>query len=59
MNAAFQTAPLPAVAWGPVLALGVLIYGIVGVDKWLAARRIRPPRPAADRVPQPHREPAR
>jgi cation-transporting ATPase F len=54
MNAAFQTAPLPAEAWVPVTALGVAIYGIVGVDKWFAARRVRARRPAVARVPQPH-----
>jgi len=54
MNAAFQTAPLPGAAWIPVLALGVLIYGIVGVDKWFAARRLSPRPPAAVRAPGPH-----
>ena len=53
MNAAFQTAPLPGAAWIPVLALGVLIYGIVGVDKWFAARRLSPRPPAAVRAPGP------
>jgi cation-transporting ATPase F len=53
MNAAFQTAPLTPLAWVPVGALGILIYAVVGVDKWFAARRVRTRPPAGDPAPRP------
>jgi len=39
MNAIFDTAPLPADSWWPVLALGAGIYLIIGALKWIDNRR--------------------
>ena len=38
MNAAFQTAPLPASDWLLVTALGAAVFFVVGVEKWISAR---------------------
>jgi calcium-translocating P-type ATPase len=39
MNTVFDTAPLAASQWWPVLALGVAIYAIIGALKWVDNRR--------------------
>ena len=39
MNQIFDTAPLAASDWWPVLALGVVIYVIIGALKWVDNRR--------------------
>ncbi|MDP1879125.1 MAG: HAD-IC family P-type ATPase [Actinomycetota bacterium] len=49
MNVAFQSEPIPAVAWAPVLALGAAVYAFVGLEKWFSARPRR--RDRVDRNP--------
>jgi Ca2+-transporting ATPase len=39
MNRAFGTAPIGAIEWVIILAMGVTIYVVVGIEKWLRARR--------------------
>ena len=39
MNTVFGSAPLPSSAWGPVAALGALIYVVIGAIKWLENKR--------------------
>ncbi len=39
MNEVFGSAPLPLMAWWPVVALGVLISLVIGAVKWLENRR--------------------
>ncbi len=51
MNVAFATAPIGAGEWALVLAVGLVIYLVVGLEKWLRRRaaavtRPRGPRPA-------------
>ena len=38
MNAAFQTAPLPASDWLLVTTLGAAVFLVVGFEKWISAR---------------------
>ena len=35
MNAAFQSEPIGYLEWAMILSTGAIIYGIVGVEKWL------------------------
>jgi Ca2+-transporting ATPase len=39
MNGVFGSAPLPLIAWWPVIALGVLISLVIGAVKWLEKLR--------------------
>jgi magnesium-transporting ATPase (P-type) len=38
MNRLFGSAPLDMIEWGFILSGGLLVYGIVGIDKWLRRR---------------------
>ncbi|MFQ5756922.1 MAG: cation-transporting P-type ATPase, partial [Acidiferrobacterales bacterium] len=38
MNRMFQSAPIDLVSWAWIVAVGVVIYGVVGVEKWLQRR---------------------
>jgi Ca2+-transporting ATPase len=40
MNRLFESAPFPAELWPVVLAFGVAIYGVVGVEKRISRRRL-------------------
>ena len=35
MNRMFDSAPIGASEWFLILGVGVLIYGVVGIEKWL------------------------
>jgi Ca2+-transporting ATPase len=35
MNAWFRTAPIDIWSWGRIIAVGVIIYAIIGMEKWL------------------------
>jgi calcium-translocating P-type ATPase len=41
MQVAFSTAALPAEAWLPVIGLGFAVFGLVGLEKAITARRAR------------------
>ena len=41
MNRVFHGAPVPAAAWVRILGFSLVIYGIVGVEKWLRNRQAR------------------
>jgi hypothetical protein len=49
MNTLFHSAPIPPAAWGRVVAAGLSIYLVVGLEKWLRRRLSAPtvgePRP--------------
>ncbi|WP_447980038.1 cation-transporting P-type ATPase [Candidatus Nitrospira bockiana] len=38
MNRWFHTAPIDATAWLPILAVSVLVYAVVGIEKWIRRR---------------------
>ncbi len=38
MNTAFSSTPLDLAAWGPILLVGIAIYTVVGIEKWLQKR---------------------
>ncbi len=38
MNAWFRTSPIDAAAWGRILAVAVIIYLVIGAEKWLRQR---------------------
>lgn len=38
MNRMFQSAPIGLMSWAWIVAVGVVIYGVVGVEKWLQRR---------------------
>jgi Ca2+-transporting ATPase len=41
MNQLFHSVPIPLAAWGRIIAAGLLVYLVVGVEKW--ARRLLSP----------------
>lgn len=41
MNRMFHSTPIGVVSWALIVAVGVVIYGVVGVEKWLRRRAIR------------------
>jgi cation-transporting ATPase F len=41
MNRLFHSAPIGLASWLRVLAVGVLVYAAVGIEKWLVGRRAR------------------
>jgi len=38
MNATFSSTPIDLAAWGPILLVGITVYSVVGVEKWLQKR---------------------
>ena len=38
MNVAFETAPIDLTQWGYILGVGLAIYTLVGLEKWLRGR---------------------
>ena len=38
MNAAFHSAPIGLDSWLRVLSVGLIVYAMVGLEKWLVAR---------------------
>ncbi len=49
LQTVFRTEPMSWVAWAGVVILGVVVFLVVGIDKWLVARRLRS---AAGRAPR-------
>lgn len=48
MNRMFYTAPIESGWWMPIIAVGVVIYSVIGVDKWWRSRlaaRLEAPMP--------------
>ncbi|HDH11539.1 MAG TPA: cation-transporting P-type ATPase, partial [Nitrospirae bacterium] len=41
MNWMFQSAPISIAAWGRILAVGVIAYFAVGIEKWLRRRFVK------------------
>ncbi len=39
MNEWFRTAPIDGASWGRIVAVGMLIYAIIGAEKWLRRAR--------------------
>lgn len=49
MNRLFHTAPIDGLAWVPILATGLSVYAVVGIEKWI--RRRLTARRSVDRRP--------
>ena len=41
MNWMFNSAPISIAAWGRILAVGLIAYFVVGIDKWLRRRFVK------------------
>ena len=37
-NTLFSTSPLPLISWGHIILVGLLMYGLVGLDKWIQSK---------------------
>jgi tellurite resistance protein TehA-like permease len=40
MNRVFHSAPIEPVTWVPIIAVGIVVYAVVGAEKWLALRYV-------------------
>jgi magnesium-transporting ATPase (P-type) len=47
MNRLFHSAPISGVAWLKILGVGLFVFVVIELKKWLDAQRARAPRPAA------------